>query len=318
MKKLIFLSVFLALNLSTRAQNYWQELPDSTTVTTVITGDTNETWKIVNDSVLVDSTLKVEKAPKKASSNFRPELMAIGGAGYNSRENFGFIEAKLMFKALGSLRIGPYLGYTQYGSEGFSPKNALLGREFKYGLSLDSYGFWTDNLSHYFWLNTGLKNVRDHYEEKYYDSQTKTNLIFLSGGLSLSNETRTWFSHNQLMIDYQKPIGEASISATWKGKPVKSKAYDKESFRTTLESGIKRFYIGNRINFEPIIHLGYGENFGSSNSYYEYGGGIGFGYFKDWYRDIIKVKVFYRDREIGDDRLNSEVVLNLTNLVKIF
>ncbi len=309
MKK-IFVFLFLALTLGVEAQNYW--VVDTTVAST----------SRVSDSVFLipDSSQKIEVVKEKMSNNFRPELMAISGAGYNNQkktmENFGFVETRLMFKLFTPLRVGPYLGYTQYGLEKES-YSALLGREFKYGVSFDSYAFLTHSLSHYFWLNTGIKQVTDNYEEKYFASKTKTKLFFISTGLSLSSEVRYWFSHNQIILDYQRPI-ESSVSASWKGKTVESKAFDKESFRLTLESGVKRFYVNNKLNFEPIIHLGYGKSFGSSSYYYEYGGGIGFGYFKDWYRDIIKIKVFYRDREIGADRLNSEIVVNLGNFVRIF
>ena len=197
-----------------------------------------------------------------------------------------------MFNLSEKFRAGFYGGYVGYGNI-VTGTSVLKGTEWKYGLSVDSYGPLSYSYSYYFWTNGGIKNVNDQYQESFYKSKTLTSEWFLSGGISITDDWQGWFGHNQLMFDYQRPFGTPSIAATWKGNTVTSNTpYNKESFRFTLQSGVKRF--GTVLNVEPIIHLGYGHDFGRSKSYYELGGGLSFGVNKDWYREIFKVSVFNR------------------------
>lgn len=258
------------------------------------------------------------------------EIIALGGYGYSQADSlnkgdFYFAEARLMFPLSEAFRVGLYGGYVGYGNK-ITGTSVLLGREFKYGLALDSYGPLSYSYSYYTWLNGGMKNTTDTYEEGFYKSKTLTNEIFFSGGFSVTDEWMSWFGHNQIMFDYQRPISLPKISATWKGNSVaSSNPYNKESFRITLESGIKRF--GTVLNFEPLIKLGYGQDFGRNKSYYEFGGGIGLGVYKDWYREIFKVSVFQRNDFNGSynvinsqtpsGRLNVELTFNATSALAL-
>jgi len=225
------------------------------------------------------------------------EVIALGGYGYNQSDSthkgdYSFAEARIMFSLSDAFRLGFYGGYVGYGNL-VTRTSVLKGTEWKYGLSMDSYGPLSYSYSYYFWANTGMKNVCDQYQESYYKSKTLTNEIFVSGGMSITDDWQGWFGHNQLMFDYQRPVGMPSITATWKGNTVTNNTpYNKESLRFTLESGVKR--LGSVLNVEPIVHLGYGRDFGRSKSYYELGGGLSFGVNKDWYREIFKVSVFQR------------------------
>lgn len=225
------------------------------------------------------------------------EVIALGGYGYNQSDSihkgdYTFAEARLMFPLSETFRAGLYGGYVGYGNVATN-SSVLRGTEWKYGLSMDSYGPLTYSHSYYFWTNAGMKHVNDRYQESYYKSKTLTNEIFVSGGVSITDDWKGWFGHNQLMFDYQKPLGTPKVNATWKGVAVTNNTpYNKESFRFTLESGIKRF--GTVLNVEPIIHLGYGRDFGRDKNYYEFGGGLSFGVHRDWYREIFKVSVYKR------------------------
>jgi len=244
-----------------------------------------------------------------ALNNNAQEVIALGGYGYSQADSvnkgdYGFAEARLMFPLSESFRLGLYGGYVGYGNK-VTGTSILKGQELKYGISLDSYGALSYSYSYYFWTNAGLKNTSDNYQESYYKSKTLTNEIFVSGGLSITDDWQGFFGHNQLMFDYQRPIGLPKVTATWKGNAVTSAPYNKESFRINLESGIKRF--GKVLNVEPIIHLGYGRDFGREKSYYELGGGLSFGVYKDWYREILKFSVFQRTDFNGDyNNINSQ------------
>lgn len=225
------------------------------------------------------------------------EVIALGGYGYSEassldKGDYGFGEARIMFPLSEKIRLGVYGGYVGYGNK-ITNTSILTGTEYKGGVSLDSYGALSYSYSYYGWVNTGYKNVTDNYRELYFKSKTLTNEIFVSGGLSITDDWKGWFGHNQLMFDYQRPFGTPKVTATWKGNAVNSAPYNKESFRINLESGVKRF--GKVLNVEPIIHLGYGREFGRDKSYYEFGGGVSLGVFKDWYREIFKVTVFQRE-----------------------
>lgn len=246
------------------------------------------------------------------------EAIALGGYGYSQADpankgEYGFAEARMMFRLKGNFRGGLYGGYVGYGNV-VTETSVLKGRELKYGLSLDSYGALTYSYSYYAWINSGVKNVTDRYHESYYQSKTLTNEIFISGGLSITDDWQGWFGHNQIMFDYQRPIGTPKINATWKGNAVTdNKPYNKESFRITLESGVKRF--GKTLNVEPILHLGYGKDFGRDRTYYELGGGLGFGVYKDWYREILKISVFKRnDFKDGYNDINSQTPQSKLNI----
>jgi len=252
------------------------------------------------------------------------ELILIGGGGLSKTDtvstgNYGFAQARLMIPVTAGLRIGPYLGYVQYGGTELNktPHAAFLGKEFSYGISFDSYGHLSYATSYYFWLNTGAKQVSDKFEDNLYKSDTKTKEFFASGGFFLTDDWLGWFGNNRIMFDYQKP-SSAKISATWKGSAVTSTPYNKESLRLFLESGVKRFGNENSLNVEPLIHLGYGQDFGRSQNYYEIGGGLDLGLFKEYYRDVLKVKVFYRKDFSGQipGTLCGELVFNASSLIQ--
>lgn len=252
------------------------------------------------------------------------EVIVVGGAGYQQRKdisktNYGFAEGRLMINLTEAWRFGPYLGYVQYGSNEIykKPNPASLGKEFEYGLSFDNYGPIGYSFNHYFWTNIGLKDVRDRFEEGEYASRSNTREWFVSGGFFLTDEWKGWFGNNRLMWSYQKPIKE-NIRATWQNTPLTGiKPYDKEAYRLTLESGIKRW--GGAVTFEPLLHLGYGQNYGSKQQYYEIGGGLDLGIFKEWQRDILKVLVYQRTfNGTGNNNMTSykavcgEVVFNVS------
>lgn len=265
-------------------------------------------------------------------TNRATDLIIIGGAGINqadsiSQGNFGFAQARLMFNLSENFRIGPYVGFTQYASKELykSPSSVLLGREFAYGASIDSYGPFSYSYSHYFWLNAGIKNVTDRCQSGYFASNTLTDVAFLSGGFFITDDWQGWFGNNRLMIEYQKPL-KAKVNATWKNEAITGiQPYNKEAISLVFESGIKRF--GANTNFEPLIHIGGGRDFGRSQNYWELGGGLGFGIFKEYYQDIFKVKVFWREDFKGSyndfnsrtpsGSLGGEVVLNASALYKV-
>lgn len=263
------------------------------------------------------------------------ELIVLGGAGLQKTDstvstNYGFAQARYMIALAGNLRVGPYLGYTQYGSKEFykTPHPALLGKEFSYGLSVDKYGPLNYSHSYYFWLNGGLKSVQDKFQDNFFKSDTKTTEVFLSGGFFVTDEYNWhgWFSNNRFMAEYQKPI-KSTIDATWKGEKISNiTAYNKESVRLFAESGVRRFGKATGVNIEPLIHAGFGRDFGRDKNYYEVGGGIGLGLMKDWYRDIFKVKVFWRE-DLNSSYVNvnsrtpggslcTEFVFNASALIK--
>jgi len=254
------------------------------------------------------------------------ELIVVGGAGISKTDtiakgNYGFAQARLMIPVSDWLRIGPYVGYTQYSNTGLTvtPNPFLLGKELSYGLSLDSYGHLSYAYTYYVWLNSGLKNVNDKYQDKDFTSITSTKEIFVSGGLFVTDEWLGLFGNNRLMWEYQKPLS-ATVEAKWKGQDVLGvQPYNKESLRLFLESGIKRFG-GGAVNLEPLIHVGYGRDFGRSQNYYEIGGGIDAGIFKDYYRDILKIKAFYR-KDFGSNAKGGvcgELVFNASSLIQAF
>lgn len=254
------------------------------------------------------------------------EVIAVGGYGHNiTDKNFNdtgdyyFGEGRLMIKTSQehNFRVGPYVGYVGYGSK--NPASNFKGSELKYGLSMDSYGAMSYSRDYYFWNTIGGKYATDRYNESKFASKTTSNLIFIEGGLSLSDNYQGWFGHNQLMWNYQHPVGKQNITATWEGKPVSSEPWNKQSVRLVFETGIKNFG-GKTVRFEPLLKTGYGHEFGRKMSYYEYGGGFAFGIHKDWYREILKVTAFQRQdfqKVAGkpSNRFNVEVVVNATALV---
>lgn len=252
------------------------------------------------------------------------ELIVIGGGGFNkidtiAKGDFGFAQARLMFPLTPGLRVGPYLGYTQYSNMELNktPNSVLLGKEFSYGVSFDSYGHVSYSYSYYFWVNGGGKNVTDRFKDNLFESTTKTKEMFVEGGFFLTDDWKSWFGNNSIMFGYQRPIS-SEIRATLSGEKVLNlKPYNKESFRIVLESRIKRF--GEKtLTIEPLIHVGYGNNFGSKKEYYELGGGISLGIFKDYYRDILKIKAFHREDFDGKTPggLCGEIIFNVSSLVQ--
>lgn len=246
------------------------------------------------------------------------EIIALGGYGYNQSDSlnkgeYGFGEIRLMFPLTEALRAGLYGAYVAYGDVKGAP-SVLVGKELKYGISLDSYGPLSYSFSYYAWVNTGIDNASDKYQETWYRSLTKTNLLFVSGGFSVSDEWSGWFGHNQLMFSYQKPIGTPKVT-NWKGEALNSKPYNKETLRINLKTGIKSF--GKIINFEPVIRAGYRRNFGENLNLYELGGGLRLGVNRDWNREVLELSVYQTDdftRSNYGKRLNIELTLNATSL----
>jgi len=253
------------------------------------------------------------------------ELIGVGGYGYNQTAknfnetgNYFFGEARLMFPVNQekNFRVGPYLGYVAYGNK--TSISDFSGRELKYGISVDAYGPTKNSNQYYFWNSLGGKRSSDNYSENLFNSDTKTNLIFLEGGISFARKNYGWFSHHQGTWSYQHPVGKEKVSAQWNGKTVSTEPWNKQSLRLTWESGVINFG-GRVLRAEPLLKVGYGHEFGREMSYYEYGGGFAFGIYKNWYREILKVAVFNRQdfkRVEGtpSGRLNAEVVLNVTAL----
>ncbi len=265
------------------------------------------------------------------SSASSQELIVVVGGGMQKTDtvstgSYAFAQARLMFPIATNFRIGPYLGYTQYTSNDLTktPNSALLGKEFSWGASVDNFGSLSYSYFYYWWTNFGIKQVSDEFRDgqAQFKSNTKTNSWFVSGGLMITDDWKGWFGNNRFMFEYQKPL-KSQIAATLNGEAIKGlKPYNKESFRLNLESGIKRF--GEKVSIEPLIHLGYGRDFGRSKNFYEIGGGVDLGVFKDWYRDIVKVKVFYRQdfasqysaaNKVPAGVICGEAVFNITSLV---
>lgn len=251
------------------------------------------------------------------------ELIVVTGGGLSKTDsivkgNYGFAQARLMINLSPGFRVGPYIGYTQYSSTELTvtPNPFLLGKELSYGLSLDSYGHLSYAYAYYVWVNTGLKNVTDKYQDKDFTSTTSTKEIFVSGGFIVTDDWLGWFGNNRLMWEYQRPLN-ATVEAKWKGQDVIGvKPYDKEALRLFIESGVKRFG-GEKVNIEPLIHIGYGKDFGRQQDYFEVGGGVDAGIFKEYYRDILKVKVFYREDFGGKNgTVCGEIVFNPTSLIQ--
>ena len=257
------------------------------------------------------------------------ELIVVGGGGYDKKKDisktaYGFIDSRLMINLTEQWRFGPYLGFVQYASvETYKkPTPSSSGKELEYGLSIDNYGPIGYSMSHYFWINTGFKSVKDNFKEGNYNSNARTNSWFFTGGFILTDDWQGWLGNNRLMWFYQKPVKE-EVKATWQNTPLPNiQPYNKESFKLTLESGIKSF--GERITFEPLIHLAYGQTFGNQQQYYDLGGGLSFGIFKEWNRDIIKLIVYERHfdgiknntQENIKKSLGGEAVFNLTAFIK--
>lgn len=259
------------------------------------------------------------------------EILIQGGGGISKQDstvsgNYGFAQARLMFG--NGLRIGPYVGLIKYGATELfkNPNSALNGTEWLYGLALDFYGPLAYSYSTYAWITGGLKNATDRYDDGTYRSTQKTNGIFISGGIFITDEWQGWFGNNRLMFDYYHPT-KASVTATYRGDDViGAKPYNKEALRFVLETGIKRFGSSDGVQVEPLIHLGYGSDFGRFKNYYEIGGGLDLGLMKVWYRDIMKLKIFWR-QDINSNKVSAlnnarggticgEITFDLSSFVK--
>ena len=227
-----------------------------------------------------------------------PELMLQSGAGYTNQDSiqfgsYGYVEARLMFGH--GFRVGPYVNFTKYGGNQTYPKThpSTKGTEESLGLSFDIYTHLSYSYSLYVWANGGVKLSNDKFNDGTYKSTQKTTGAFTSGGVFLTDDWGGWFGDTRLMWDYSKP-SKSSVDATYKGTKVLGvKPWDKEALRIVLESGIKRIGQG-RVQFEPLIVIGYGTDFGRGKSYTEIGAGVDLGILKEWYRPVAKVKIFMR------------------------
>ena len=257
------------------------------------------------------------------------EIIAVAGGGIFRAEgltgDYEFAEARAMFGK--NIRIGPMGGITWcYLHDG---NYFYKGRIGTIGLSFDNWaqGQW----NRYVWLNAGYRHTYDRGATNTFATWQRDNLISLQTGMRFSRDIseRAWFSNTLIIIDGQFGIksGEAIIQLS--GEDFKAlDPYKKGGVRITYENGIKQIPLrrikNSEADFEPLIHLGYGYEAGSGNNYLEYGLGLGFGLFRDWYHDLFKVKAFMRhdlgnytmgEGQIGtSNRLQVEVVCNLLNL----
>ncbi len=259
------------------------------------------------------------------------ELIGLAGGGLMKspeiQGDYEFVEARMMFGLAPSFRLGPsgqaaWFYWNQ--ADNFS-----RGHNFSAGLSIDGWNRETRLLSHYFWLNGWYRWSKDQgANADGYESWQEDRLISLSGGLKFTNILDSWFGDHLLMAEYQCPLKPGKKVAYYRDLPVLySPPYDKERVRIVYENGIKHvpFLMGNKeLHFSPLIHFGYDWTAGDNRSAYEIGTGIYFGWYRDWYHDLFKVKAFYRGDlgtfEPGKSEAGApayfqvEVTLNLLNL----
>lgn len=262
------------------------------------------------------------------------ELIGLAGAGLfrtvptaeRTIGDFEFIEGRLMFG--NKIRFGPMANYTwAYARIDKEDPFYYKGRFYTLGLSFDTWGK-AIGLHYYSWLNSGIRWSSDRGASTVYHSWQKDRLFLIQGGLRLTKIESKWFSNSLFMGELLEPIENGNARyienvrySVIPGVVVDGTPYKKGGYRLTYETGIKKFDLTVRereIRFEPIAHLGYGSEKTYGRQYIEYGGGIAFSYFKEWQRELFKIKAFQRqDLESNDgsqpSRLQVEIVVNMLN-----
>lgn len=311
MKKLFFFLFFASsLSLSAQEVESYEWNIGTTTVTTISTDMTTTTTTTVVSDTVTPSTNRVFQ-----------ELIVLGGGGYNQVANtawsdYAFGEARWMFGR--RLRIGPYVSYVAFNGEEVykNPKGQYKGKELSLGGSLDSYGAFNIRNTYYTWLTVSYRTIEDYYQENYFASNTKTEGVGIILGYFVTNNRQDWFGNHKLMLSGFIPT-KAEVTGTWNGETINNlKPYNKQQCRGTYEIGLKRF--GNKIDFEPLLHAGYGYEWGRDRKFYEIGTGFDFGIFKDWYHEIFKAKMFWRQDLSATQQYGwqAEVTMNLTQLLQ--
>ncbi|MCX6794783.1 MAG: hypothetical protein NTY31_02245 [Candidatus Falkowbacteria bacterium] len=262
------------------------------------------------------------------------ELIGLAGAGLfrtvptteRTIGNFEFVEGRLMFGNK-MIRFGPMANYTwAYAKQSKEDPYYYKGRFYTLGAAVDNWGSIL-RLNYYSWINSGIRWGYDRGASDAYNSWQKDKLFLIQGGLILTKLESFWFSNSLLIAEWQEPIekGSARYSVT-PGIVTAGTPYEKGGFRLTGETGIRKFVFfvkGQEVRFEPIAHLGYGSEKAYNRQYVEYGGGFAFSYFREWQRELFKVKAFQRQDLDGYNpqsndgsqppRLQVEVVVNLLN-----
>ncbi|MDP2943999.1 MAG: hypothetical protein Q8N57_00255 [bacterium] len=261
------------------------------------------------------------------------ELIGLAGAGLfrtiptdeRTIGDFEFVEGRLMFG--NKIRFGPMANYTwAYARINKEDPFYYKGRFYTLGLSFDTWGKAL-GLHYYSWVNSGIRWSYDRGASTTYNSWQKDRLFLIQGGLRLTKIESKWFSNSLFMGELLEPIenGENRYSTT-PDIIVAGIPYKKGGYRLTYETGIKKFAFSvkeREIRFEPIAHLGYGSEKAYNRQYIEYGGGFAFSYFKEWQRELFKVKAFQRQDLDGynpqsndgsqPSRLQIEITINVLN-----
>lgn len=257
------------------------------------------------------------KAQDATAFDRAPELIVNTGAGLYKTDstisgNYGYVQAKFMI-GKGQTRFGIFGQIVGYGENQLTkkPNPASTGTEISGGIAFDSYGQLSYSYDSYFYLNAGAVMSTDKYDDGIYQSTQNNTGVYISGGWFVTDVFQGWFGNNRIMFDCNIPVN-SKIKATWKGEPiVAGKPYNKQAFRVVAESGIKRF--GKTVQTEFFLHLGGGKNYGQTNAgYTEIGAGVDLGLMKVWYREIMKVGVFWRQNMTNG---NSSSVLHKGTLV---
>jgi len=236
------------------------------------------------------------------------ELIGSAGAGYfwsvktpdPTIGNYEFVEAKLMFGH--KIRYGPLANYTWvYAKQSKETPYYYKGRFYTLGLSFDTWGSVLHR-NYYAWANPGIRWDYDRGATLGYHSWQKDKLFILQTGLRLTNLGSDWLGNSLFMAEWQKPLAKGKNRFSTDPEIIKEGIpYEKGAFRLVYENGVKKFSFSikeRQIRFEPILHLGYGWEKTYDRKYYEYGGGFAFSYFKEWQRELFKIKV-YRRQDFG-------------------
>lgn len=309
MKEKMFFFLFLVTALSLSAQEVesydWNLEGTSTSVTTTTT------VTVTKDSAITPTT----------GNWISQELIVLGGGGYGKSDgmnwsDYGFGEARWMFGK--RFRIGPYVSYIAFnGEETYkNPIGQYTGQEVSFGGSLDSYGAFNLRNTYYAWMNISYRKIKDSYHENLFDSKTETSGIGIMFGYFVTNNRQDWFGNHKLMLSGFIPT-HAEVVGTWNGSIINNlEPYNKRQFRGTYEMGLKR--IGNKVDFEPLLHTGGGYEWGNGHKFYEVGTGFDFGIFNNWYHEVAKFKVFWR-QDLNATELSgwrAECVFNLSQFIQ--
>lgn len=304
----MFFFLFFAASLSLSAQEV-ESYDWNIGVTPVATVSTDTVKTVVKNSPVTSSS----------SNQISQELIVLGGGGYSevsdvSWSDYAFGEGRWMFGR--RFRVGPYVSYVAFNGEEIykNPNGKFAGHEVNLGGSLDSYGAFNLKNSYYAWLNVSYRDARDSYKENCFASETKTEGVGIFFGYFVTNNRQKWLGNHKLMLSGFVPI-TAEVTGTWDGVEITNlKPYNKQQCRGTYELGLKRF--GNKLDFEPLLHAGYGYEWGKNRQFYEIGAGFDFGIFNDWYHEVFKTKIFWRQDLTANQPSGwqAEFTMNLTQL----